>query len=123
ASRIGDPVTLRGWVHNRRDLGGVQFLLLRDRTGVVQCVFHGTEIPLQESSVEVRGTVVAAAKAPGGVEVQAEGLEVLSEATAPTPIEIPKESWHANPETLLAYRHVGVRGLQAQATLKVQAEL
>lgn len=123
AGRVDAQVTLRGWVHSRRDLGGVQFLLLRDRSGVVQCVFHGTEVPLPESCVEVRGTVVRAAKAPGGHEVQAERLHVISQATAATPIELPKESWHANPDTLLAYRHVSVRGLQAQATLKVQAEL
>lgn len=123
AGHVGAPVTLRGWVHNRRDLGGVQFLLLRDRSGVAQCVFHGREIPLPESCVEVAGRVVQAGNAPGGYEVQAERLEIISEAVAPTPVELPKESWHSNPDTLLAYRHVSVRGLQAQATLKVQAEL
>jgi len=119
----GARVTLRGWVHARRDLGGVQFLVLRDRTGAAQCVFHGTEIPLQESCVEVGGTVAASPKAPGGFEVQADELRILSQATEPTPVEISKESWHANPDTLLAYRHVTVRGLEAQAMLKVQAEL
>jgi nondiscriminating aspartyl-tRNA synthetase len=119
----GARVTLRGWVHARRDLGGVQFLILRDRTGAAQCVFHGTEIPLQESCVEVTGTVAASPKAPGGYEVQAEDMRILSLATEPTPVEVPKESWNANPDTLLAYRHVTVRGLEAQATFKVQAEL
>ena len=123
AQREGASVTLRGWVHNRRDLGGVQFLLLRDRSGIVQCVLHGIEVPLPESCVEVRGDVVRAAKAPGGFEVQAERLVIISEATAATPVEIPKESWHANPDTLLAYRQVTVRSPAAQATLKVQAEL
>lgn len=119
----GKHVLLRGWVHARRDLGGIGFLIVRDRTGVAQCVVHDVDVPLQESSVEIEGTVVASKKAPGGFEVQAERLTVLSAATVPTPVEIPKESWHANPETLLQYRHVTVRGLEAQATLKVQAEL
>jgi nondiscriminating aspartyl-tRNA synthetase len=122
-TREGARVKLRGWVHARRDLGGVQFLVLRDRSGAAQCVFHGAEIPLQETCVEVTGTVAASPKAPGGFELQADGMTVLSEATAPTPVEIPKESWHANPDTLLAYRHVTVRGLEAQAMLRVQAEL
>lgn len=121
--RVGETVQLQGWVHNRRDLGGIQFLLLRDRSGVAQCVFQHTELPLHESCVRVSGTVVANGRAPGGVEVQADGLEVVGRALTPPPVEIAKEEWHANPETLLEYRHVTVRGLKAQATLKVQAEL
>ncbi|MDQ3459815.1 MAG: aspartate--tRNA(Asn) ligase [Deinococcota bacterium] len=120
---VGREVSLRGWVHSRRDLGGVQFLLLRDRSGVVQCVFHKTAIPIGESCVRVEGKVVEAAKAPGGLELQASALTVLSPALEPAPIEISKEDWHANPETLLEYRHVSLRGLKARATLKVQAEL
>ncbi len=119
----GQDVTLQGWVHNRRDLGGVQFLLLRDRTGVVQCVFEGARIPLGESSVRVAGRVVESKKAPGGLEVQASTLEEISAALEPAPIEIPKEDWAANPDTLLEYRHVSLRGLKARATMKVQAEL
>ena len=121
--RVGRGVTLQGWVHNRRDLGGIQFLLLRDRSGLVQCVFERTELPLHESSVQVRGTVVANERAPGGVEVHADTLEVLSRAITPPPVEIAKEAWHANPDTLLEYRHMTVRGRKAQAVLKVQAEL
>ena len=119
----GQDVTLQGWVHSRRDLGGVQFLLLRDRTGVVQCVFEGARIPLGESSVRVAGRVVESKKAPGGFEIQANVLEEISEALEPAPIEIPKEDWTANPDTLLEYRHVSLRGLKARATMKVQAEL
>ncbi|HEX7005122.1 MAG TPA: aspartate--tRNA(Asn) ligase [Trueperaceae bacterium] len=120
---VGGEVTVRGWVHNRRDLGGIQFLLLRDGGGLVQCVFEGADLPLFESCVRIEGKVVENARAPHGLEIQARSLEVISEASAPPPVEIPKEEWHANPETLLQYRHVTVRGVKAQATLKVQAEL
>src|SRR5690625_4096944 len=123
AALLDKPVTLRGWVHNRRDLGGVQFLLLRDRDGVVQCVFSGTDLPLPESSVEISGTVVENLRAPGGLELQAQSLRLINEATAPTPIEVPKEEWHANPDTLLHYRYASVRGSKAHATLKVKAQL
>lgn len=119
----GQEVTLQGWVHNRRRLGGISFLILRDRTGTVQVVFEQTELPLFESSVRVTGKVVENPRAPGGFEVQGRRLELISEADAPPPIEVPKEDWHANPETLLEYRHVSLRGAKAQATMKVQAEL
>ena len=123
ASHEGGRVLLRGWVHARRDLGGIQFLILRDRSGAAQCVFEGTDLPLPESCVEVEGTVASSRKAPGGFEVQADTLRILSLATEPTPVEIPKEAWNANPDTILAYRHVTVRGLETQAMLGVQAEL
>lgn len=122
-SHLGREVTLCGWVHNRRQLGGISFLILRDKTGICQCVFERTELPLHESCVRVRGTVVRSDKAPGGLELQAHALELISEAQAPPPIELPKEDWHANPETLLEYRHISLRGLKAQATMRVQAEL
>jgi len=120
---IGESVTLQGWVHSRRDLGGIRFLLLRDRTGVVQCVFGKVDLPIAESCVRVSGRVVESKKAPGGLEIQAETLEVIAEATEPTPIEIPKEEWNVNPDTLLEYRHVSLRSPKARAVLKVQAEL
>lgn len=123
AGYMGQEVTVQGWVHNRRELGGISFLILRDKTGIVQCVFEKTHVPLHESCVRVSGKVVAAKKAPGGLEIQAKNLEMISEAVAPPPIEIPKEEWHVNPDTLLEYRHVSLRGTNARAALKVQAEL
>jgi nondiscriminating aspartyl-tRNA synthetase len=123
SAHLDTEVTLQGWVHNRRQLGGISFLILRDRSGICQCVFEKTELPLHESCVRVTGKVVTSPKAPGGLELQASALELISEAQAAPPIEIAKEDWHANPETLLEYRHVSLRGLKAQATMKVQAEL
>src|SRR5690554_7043132 len=118
-SHEGETVTVQGWVHNRRNLGGIRFLLLRDYSAVVQCVFQGVDLPLHESSVRVTGKVVPSSKAPGGFEIQASELEVVSEALQPPPVEISKEEWLANPDTLLHYRSVSVRGLKARATLKV----
>ena len=121
--RIGQDVTVQGWVHSRRDLGGIRFLLLRDRSALVQCVFGKVDLPIGESCVRIRGQVVESGKAPGGLEVQAESLELIAPAIEPSPIEIPKEDWNVNPETALQYRHVSLRGLKAQAIMKVQAEL
>ena len=122
SNHVDEEVTLEGWVHQRRDLGGVQFMVLRDRSGTVQCVFEHTPLPLPESCVRVRGAVVENGKAPGGLEVQASALEMISEAVAPPPIELPKEG-RAHPDTLLEYRYVSLRSPKARAILKVQAEL
>jgi nondiscriminating aspartyl-tRNA synthetase len=89
----------------------------------VQCVLEGLDVPLHESSVRLTGTVVAHPKAPGGFEVQVAELDVISEATVPPPVELSKEEWHTNPDTLLQYRHVTVRSPKTRAVLKVKAEL
>src|SRR5690606_34915868 len=120
---IGEMVSLTGWVLTRRDLGGVGFLVVRDRSGIVQCVFEGQRLPLHESCVRVTGKVVRHGKAPGGVEVHASDLELISEATVPPPVELAKEEWHTNPDTLLTYRHVTVRSHKSQAALKAKAAL
>lgn len=121
--KIGETVELLGFLHWKRDLGKIQFLLLRDRTGIVQVVTGGRKLPLPESSLKVVGRVVKNEKAPGGLEVLAEEIEVISPALEPTPVEIPKEEWRAGPETLLEYRYVTLRGEKARAPLKVQAAL
>jgi nondiscriminating aspartyl-tRNA synthetase len=122
--KIGQEIKLEGFVHFRRDLGGIQFLILRDRTGTAQCVLQkGIQIPLLESSVRVFGTVVANTKAPNGVEVQVKTFEAISAAVEPAPVEVSKEEWKANPETLLDYRYVSLRGLKERAVLKIQAVL
>ncbi|AWN22910.1 aspartate--tRNA(Asn) ligase [Deinococcus irradiatisoli] len=119
----GQTVKLQGFVHARRDLGGVQFVVLRDKSGVAQCVGSGLHLPLPESSVEITGTVKAHPKAPGGFEVQIGELRVLSAATQAAPVEIPKMEWNVNPETMLDYRYVSVRGLRERAALRVQGEI
>ncbi|RDI95694.1 aspartate--tRNA(Asn) ligase [Meiothermus sp. QL-1] len=121
---VGQNIVLQGFLHWKRDLGGIRFVLLRDRSGVVQVVVDRRfELPLAESSMKVVGKVVANPKAPGGYEVLAEHIEFYAKATEPSPIEIPKEAWRANPDTLLEYRYVSLRGEKARAPLKLQAAL
>lgn len=116
----GQTVRLQGWVHARRDLGGIQFVMLRDRKGIVQCVGQNLTVPLPESSIELEGLVVAHRKAPGGYEIQVSSFTVLSEAKEVSPIELPKLEWNVNPETLLDYRYVSLRGIKERAVLRVQ---
>ena len=66
AKHLGQIVTLQGFLHWKRDLGGIQFVLLRDRSGIVQVVADRRfELSLAESSMRVVGEVVANPKAPG----------------------------------------------------------
>jgi nondiscriminating aspartyl-tRNA synthetase len=124
SSKPDQTVALEGFLHWKRDLGGIQFALLRDRTGIVQLVVDKSlKLPLAESSFTVVGKVVQNAKAPGGYEVLAESIEILAKAMEPSPIEIPKEEWRVNPETLLEYRYMSLRGEKARAPLKLQAAL
>ena len=63
-------VRLQGWVHRRRALAKITFLVVRDRTGLAQVVLPaGSDVPPEETTVEVTGTATANPQAPGGVEV------------------------------------------------------
>jgi nondiscriminating aspartyl-tRNA synthetase len=92
----GEEVRLQGWVHRRRELAKVTFLVVRDRAGMAQVVLAaGTELPPEETPIEVVGTATANAQAPGGVEVTAATVTALGE-----PAETPAvELWRPTLET------------------------
>ncbi len=122
--RLGEPVRLLGMIYSRRDLGGLQFVTLRDATGTMQCVGDGLglHLPLPESSVEILGTPVPHPKKAGEVELQMTALHIIAPAAEATPVELPKLG-RLHPDTLLNHRAVTVRGLRERAILRVQAEL
>jgi nondiscriminating aspartyl-tRNA synthetase len=80
ARHSGEEIEVRGWVHRVRELGKISFLLLRDRSGMAQCVLEGKAEATPESVVIARGMVAANDKAPGGYEVQVRSLEVVARA-------------------------------------------
>ncbi|MFZ5825338.1 MAG: aspartate--tRNA(Asn) ligase [Bacillota bacterium] len=125
-SRVGQTVKLQGWIHNLRLLGGsLAFLMLRDRSGMVQCVLEGAlaqGIPT-ESVVTITGTVVSAPKAVGGVEVRAASVEILSEAESPLPFEINKKELKPGLETLLDHRVISLRHPLIHAVFTIQSVL
>jgi asparaginyl-tRNA synthetase len=124
----GRSVEIRGWLYNRRSSGKVQFLLVRDGTGIVQAVVVKADVPPetfeaagrlpQESSIIMTGLVREDARAPGGVEVAVASLEVVQEAE-PYPIT-PKEH---GVEFLMDHRHLWLRSSRQHAILKVRAEV
>ena len=138
---VGQPVRLGGWVHRRRDLGGIVFLDLRDRDGIVQVAFGpgwaspGTIATAQgasaESVVVVSGTVVARPPemknpelATGDVEVHAAGIEVVGPADTPAiPVARGKGEDLPTEELRLKHRHLDLRRPELQANLLLRHRL
>lgn len=128
ASLIGKPVLIEGWLHKKRLLGGLSFILVRDRSGVTQVVVEDKDEveklrALQIGTVlKVTGTAVAEERAPGGAELHDAKLEVVIPVLDPPPIEIDKPLDHKpeNLDTLLDNRVVGLRNLRETAIFKIQ---
>ena len=124
----GQQVRLRGWLHNRRSSGKIHFLTVRDGTGFIQCVmskqavgeemFRRADHLAQESAVIIDGTVRADARAPGGYELDASALEIVSEARD-YPIT-PKEH---GVDYLMDRRHLWIRSPRQEAILRVRHEV
>jgi nondiscriminating aspartyl-tRNA synthetase len=116
-AHIGEHVTMAGWVHAKRELGAVTFVILRDRAGLAQLVAEPSNTVLQgpsETVVEVDGLVVPAEQAPGGVELQEPSFRVLSEPAEQPPLELRRPVLKESMPTLLdhaplAWRHPGER--------------
>jgi asparaginyl-tRNA synthetase len=128
AAHAGQTVELRGWLTHKRSSGKVQFLVVRDGTGLMQCVagvkditpaeWEACERLTQESAVVVRGALRADARAPGGVEMGLQSVRVISVAES-YPIT-PKE--HGT-DFLMDHRHLWLRSSRQQAILRVRAEI
>jgi nondiscriminating aspartyl-tRNA synthetase len=101
-STPGEQVRLQGWVHRRRELARVTFLVVRDRTGLAQVVLPaGIDLPPEETPVEVVGTATANAQAPGGVEVIDAAVTALSEPAETPAVELWRPTLDAGLPTLL----------------------
>jgi asparaginyl-tRNA synthetase len=125
---VGAVVEIRGWVTHRRSSGKIQFLVLRDGSGLLQCVAGLRDLPAgqweacgtltQESAVRVRGTVKADPRQVGGVELGLSALEVVS--LAPEYPITPKEH---GVDFLMDHRHLWLRAPRQQAILRLRAEV
>ncbi|GAA3284677.1 aspartate--tRNA(Asn) ligase [Dactylosporangium vinaceum] len=121
AEHSGAEIRLAGWVHRRRVLARVTFLILRDRAGLAQVVVPaGVAVPPEESVIEVTGTVVANSAAPGGFEVAYTAIEVLAEAEAP-PVELFRPELEAGLPALLDHAAVSLRHPSRQAVFRAGA--
>ena len=133
---IGQEITLKGWVGRRRDLGGLIFIDLRDREGIMQLVINPEKVSAEvmataeslrsEFVIEVTGQVVAREQAndklpTGAVELNVTALAVLNTAKT-TPFEI-KDGIEANDDTRLRYRYLDLRRPEMLENLKLRAKV
>jgi nondiscriminating aspartyl-tRNA synthetase len=101
--RIGERTTIAGWLHRRRQLKSLTFLVIRDRSGTAQVVLPpGTPFDLPEETVlEVEGLVTASDQAPGGAELTAPVITALSAPAAPPPFDLYRPTLAASLPTIL----------------------
>ncbi|MEO8863384.1 MAG: aspartate--tRNA(Asn) ligase [Candidatus Saccharimonadales bacterium] len=131
AEHVGKDITVKGWIHKKRLLGGITFINIRDRTGLTQVVIKDKDEVeklrgLQIGTVlSVTGKAVEEPRAPGGAELHDVKLEVVVPVTEEPPVEIDKPLSHKseNLDTLFDYRAIGLRNLQETKLFKVRAEL
>jgi aspartyl-tRNA synthetase len=140
-AHIGQTVTLMGWVHSRRDLGGLIFIDIRDREGRTQTVFDPSDLPkeLFESAAALRSECVVAVtgkvrqrptgtnnpKIPTGeVEVMARALDVLNVADVlPFPVDDPEAASKVNEELRLKYRYLDLRRPEMARNLRLRSRV
>jgi asparaginyl-tRNA synthetase len=126
--KAGASATVQGWLYNKRSSGKIQFLIVRDGTGYLQCVVPRAEVPAevwdaaekaaQECSLRVSGTVREDKRAAGGYELTATAVEILGESKD-YPIS-PKEH---GVDFLMNLRHLWMRSSQQHAVLRVRSEM
>ena len=128
---IGKTATIEGWLHKKRLMGGLAFINVRDRRGLVQVVvqdkdevekLRGQQIG---TILKVKGEAVEEPRAPGGAELHDPEITVLVPVTDEPPIEIDKPLSHKSEhlETLFDNRVIGLRNLQEQAIFKTKARV
>ncbi|MWG35493.1 aspartate--tRNA(Asn) ligase [Halomarina oriensis] len=126
----GDHVTVAGWAHEIRDLGGIAFLIVRDKTGKIQVKFAkdemdedlvetGTNVS-RESVVQVTGSVEEEPRAPTGVEIVPESVEVVAPADPELPLD-PSGKVDAELPTRLDNRTLDLRRDEAKAIFEIRA--
>jgi len=126
---VGETVRVRGWVAHLRSSGKVAFIVMRDGSGILQCVvvqklvgdagwetFNGLSL---ETSVEIEGEVRADARAPGGVEVGVTNMLVLGGS----PVDYPIQAKEHGIDFLLDHRHLWLRSSRQVAIARVRAEI
>jgi len=127
----GRTVTIKGWLYNLRESGKLLFPIFRDGTGTIQGIVPKAAVPAdvfdsikgltQESSVVVTGKIRADKRAPGGYELDVEGIEVVQRVPEDTPFPISLKE-HGT-DFLMENRHLWIRTPRQAAILRIRAEI
>ena len=125
AQHVGQQVTLRGWLYNKRSSKGLHFLVLRDGTGLIQCVVNEGEVDAaswegaseatQETSLELKGLIREDERQVGGVEMQVTELKVYQKAE-----EYPITPKEHGVDFLMNHRHLWLRSRRQWAILRIR---
>ncbi len=132
ALKKSGKISVRGWVHNSRDLSKVRFLILKDITGIIQItalkgktkdkIFNEIiKIP-RESVIEISGTLKPSKKAPGGKEIIPDKLNLIAKAKSPLPIDTSNFSKTDLPKRL-DYRFLDLHNRRTQSIFKIQSTI
>ena len=126
-AHVGETVRVAGWIHRRRMLKSVAFLILRDAGGLAQIVVSGgvartqLEALPEETTVEVVATVTVEASAPGGVELTAPMIEALTDPAEPAPFDLYRPELRVSLPTLLDHAPIALRHPKLAATHRISA--
>jgi nondiscriminating aspartyl-tRNA synthetase len=128
-AHIGERVTVTGWLHSWREMGGLSFLVLRDAWGTLQAVAETENelLPLREcgagveSVISIDGQVVAMPQAPGGIELHELHIEIISPVSEPPVVPLNKPRLKAHLSTLLDHAVVTNRHPTRRAMLRLSA--
>jgi nondiscriminating aspartyl-tRNA synthetase len=126
--KVGQRVCIKGWVHALRKFGGVNFLILRDRSGLAQVILEPEQLEklsgLQmETVVEVEGTVAEEPRASNGVEIRDASIAVLAPVSDALPFEINKKVLKPSLDVFLNHAPVGLRYPRKQAIFRIYSDL
>ncbi|MGH2442396.1 MAG: aspartate--tRNA(Asn) ligase [Chloroflexota bacterium] len=125
---IGRRVVIQGWMHNLRKMGAVNFLTLRDRSGMAQVFLEQEELEAlsglqMETVLSIDGTVRAEERAPGGVELAGSTIQILAPVTDVLPFEINKKVLKPSLDVFLNNAPVGLRFPKRRSVFRVYADL
>ena len=125
-SHISESVTIAGWLHRKRQLKSVTFLIIRDRSGLAQVVLPADDpaaaaAPPEETVIEVSGTVTASDQAPGGVEITGPALTALSGPAAPPTFDLYRPAVPASLPVILDSAPTSLRHPRLRAPFEISA--
>jgi len=131
ATKINEVVTIQGWLHKKRLLGGLNFITIRDRSGLTQTLIEDKDELEKLRGMQIgtvlalTGTVVADDRAPGGAELHEVTVEVMVPVVDESPIEIDKPISHKSEhlEGLFENRVLNIRNIQEQKIFKIRANI
>ncbi len=125
SNHVGEEISLKGWLYNKRSSGKIKFIILRDGTGYLQCIYFKGNVSEeifnladrlgQESSIEVKGKVKTEPRAVGGYELDATDLKVISEAH-----DYPITPKDHGVEFLMDHRHLWLRSNRQVAIMRIR---